>query len=227
MYTAALGALWTFRIARKGESSKTSNNGPSKGTNAANKEAIVLKHVMDLHLALLKLATAQLDPATLPTTGTAPNGTTLPNPAPAEKITAVLRRILQSLRVASHWVTASADYLSRSTKPDKAPAALMRSMGEFWYSYAEFSTALNAAFGGDSAEMAALSNVVLEEDVELEGFTPLKGSLKRHHLDPGEKAGTVFLNQVHPNDEYLLRIRDILEDAEGLVKSEVLITLNI
>lgn len=176
---------------------------------------------MDLHLALLKLATAQLDPATLPTTGTAPNGTTLPNPAPAEKITAVLRRILQSLRVASRWVTASTEYLYRSANPDKTPAALIRTMGEFWSSYAMFTTALDAAFGGDAGETATLGTVLLEEDVELEGFTPLKGSLKQVRAAGVDNAGTVLLNQVHPNDEYLLRIRDILEDAEALVKSEV------
>lgn len=141
VYTAALGALWTFRLSRKGESSKSGTNLPSKG-NTFIKEATVLTHVMELHLALVTLATAQLDPATLPTTGTASNGTVLPNPA--EKITAVLRRILQSLRVASRWLAVSTEYLYRSANPEKAPTALIRTMGEFWSSYATFATTLNA-----------------------------------------------------------------------------------
>jgi len=177
---------------------------------------------MDLHIALLKLGIAQLDPATLPTTGTAPNGRTLPNPAPAEKISAVLRRILQSLRVASRWVTANSDYLYRCSNPDKAPPALIRTMGEFWSWHAAFATALNNEFGeGSTGDPGPLNPVLLEEDVELEGFTPLKGSLKRHRLAGTNKAETGLLNQVHPNDEYLLRIHDILEDVETLVKSDV------
>jgi hypothetical protein len=205
-------------MARKSESSKASHS----KSEIVQKEGIVLTYVMDLHLALLKLATAQLDPATLPTTGTAPNGTTLPNPAPAEKISAVLRRILQSLRVASRWVTANSDYLYRCANPDKAPPALIRTTGEFWSSYAAFATALNSEFGqGSTGDPGPLNPVLLEEDVELEGFTPLKGSLKRDRIAGTSKAGTGLLNQVHPNDEYLLRIRDILEDVEALVKSDV------
>jgi hypothetical protein len=203
-------------MARKSESSKPSTS----KTNTALKEGVLLTHVMDLHVAILKLATTQLDPAELPTTGTAPNGTTLPNPAPAEKISAVLRRLLQSLRVASRWVTASTDYLYRSANPDKAPVALIRTMGEFWSSYAAFATALGAAFGeGTTGDPGALNPVLLEEDVELEGFTPLKGSLKRRRRVTG------LLNQVHPNDEELLRIRDILDDAEALVKSEARLSI--
>jgi len=182
----------------------------------------VLTHVMDLHLALLRLAITQLDPANLPSTSTAPNSTTPLNPAPAEKITAVLRRILQSLRVASRWVTANTDYLYRSANPDKGPDALVRTMGEFWSAYATFATALDTVFGkGSIGDFGLPGTILLEEDVELDGFTPLKGSLKPQRPPGVTKAGIELLNQTHPNDEYLMRIRDILEDADALTKSKV------
>lgn len=171
------------------------------------REKVVLMHVMELHLGLVRLAITQLNPDAIS------NSTT-----PAEKITAVLRRILQSLRVASRWVTVSLDYLYQSTIPtgdsnseNTASPGLTRVLGEFWSSYAVFITALEKTFPVKDLQVG---NVSVEEDIEFAAFTPLKGSLK-----PSKNA--IPLNQVHPNDEYLLRIRDILSDAAVLVKSEV------
>jgi hypothetical protein len=155
---------------------------------------------MDLHLGLVKLAIAQLTPDTIGAEESA-----------AGKITAVLRRILQSLRVASRWVSANLEYLYRSAAPLKATPGLTRTLGEFWSSYATFATLLASTFPMQDLQVP---NVALEENVELADFTPFKGSLK-------DSEDAIPLNQVHPNDEYLLRIRDILGDADTFVNSEV------
>lgn len=199
IYIAALGALWTSRILRSKQQKSTDSKDSSK-TSESHREGEILTHVMDLHLGLVKLAVAQLKPDTIADEETA-----------AEKITAVLRRILQSLRVGSRWVSANLDYLYRSANPSKAAPGLTRTLGDFWSSYAIFSTLLATTFPLKDLQVP---NVTLEEDVELADFTPLKGSLKT-------SGDAIPSNQVHPNDEYLLRIRDILGDANAFVESEV------
>lgn len=201
VYTASLGALWSLRLRAKSKKEPKAVDGQM--------ESVILAHVMDLHLGLVKLAIKELSSTPASASG-------IPSTAPAERITAVLRRILQSLRVASKWVVANQDYLSRTANPEKEPhPSLARTLGEFWPAYATFITTLATTF--PKQDLRGVPSVVLEEDVELSAFTPLKGSLK----SAAKNGSVVALNQVHPNDEYLLRIRDVLKDAVTLTKSEV------
>ncbi|KAG8796612.1 hypothetical protein FRC17_007974, partial [Serendipita sp. 399] len=202
IYIAALGAHRTISIlARK---STGTDAGKRTKVHAQKMEGVVLTHIMELHLVLVKLATEQLAPEVVS-----------PGVSPPERITAVLRRILQTLRVASKWLIGNQDYLYRAANPEKSPQpGLTRVLGEFWPAYAQFATALSSTFPKDVVK--DIQRVQLEEDVEFAGFTPLKKLLK-----PPEKLPTGIANQAHPNDEYLLRIRDILKDLFALVKSNV------
>jgi hypothetical protein len=208
IYIAALGSLWTIRMSKHKKTNSSKEPSPTKAPDIS-REGIVLTHVMDLHLGFIKLAIAHLDPATMP------SGTT-----PAEKIAVPLRRILQSLRVSSRWVCANLDYLYRSTNPDKAAPGLTKTMGEFWSSYAQFLTALQAAFTPSDLQSIADWKVTLTEDDDFAGFTPFKGSLVPY-IPPEDEVKEVPISQVPPNEECLLRIRDVIVDGIELVKAEV------
>ena len=104
---------------------------------------------------------------------------------------------------------------------------------EFWRAYAQFSTALRLAFPPEKLPKLVTT---LEEDVEMAGFSPLKKFV------PGEVVGTtgnkegpkdarngsangvphvVPPQQVHPNEEQLMRIADLIADAQSVAKDEV------
>ncbi|KAG8772509.1 hypothetical protein FRC15_002680 [Serendipita sp. 397] len=217
VYVAALGAHRTISVlARK---STSTDGGKRNKAHAQKMEGLVLLHIMELHLCLVNLATEQLtlDAITTSTSDT-PSGVGLPPPPlppPAERITAVLRRVLQTLRVASKWLLGNQDYLYRAANPDKSPPpGLTRTLGEFWPAYARFATRLSTMFPKD--DVRDIQKVTLDEDVELAGFAPLKKLLKAP-----EKLPVGIANQAHPNEEYLLRIRDVLKDLYALVKSQM------
>jgi len=87
---------------------------------------------------------------------------------------------------------------------------LTAALAQFWPAYAEMLTLLGRVFPTDQLQGI---NVKLEEEIELSGFSPMKGSLDTNSTGP---AG-----QVHPNDEYLLRISDILIDAALIADADV------
>jgi protein SMG7 len=204
IYVAALGALWTLRMFRRGSKAtkeSTSDNKEAKERSEPNQmEAVVLTHVIRLHLALVRIAHPQLEEEAVK----APTG-----PA-AERITAILRRSLQNLRVASKWLRANLEYLSRASSPTRTTPDLTAALAQFWPAYAEMLTLLARVFPADQLQGI---NVKLEEEIELSGFSPMKGSL---YTDSTGPAG-----QVHPNDEYLLRISDILTDAALIADADV------
>ncbi|KAI0768280.1 hypothetical protein BD413DRAFT_634063 [Trametes elegans] len=104
-------------------------------------------------------------------------------------------------------------------------------ISDFWQMFAQFSTILWRAFPQDKLPKLATT---LEEDVELAGFLPLKkfipseviGVLKESGKDG--RSGTmspgfqvVQPEQVHPNEEQLMRIADLLVDAQALARDEI------
>lgn len=110
-------------------------------------------------------------------------------------ISAVLRRILPSLRIISKWLKLHLDYVQR-VRPD-AP---------FWTSYADTITAFGNLF--PIVQLPSLTNA-LEEDIDMRGFTPLS----RGMVNTTPQAES---HVVHPNEEQLMRIADLQVDA-GLI----------
>lgn len=203
IYVAALGALWTLRMFRRGSKAtkeSTSDNKAKDRSDPNQMEAVVLTHVIRLHLALVRIAHPQLEEEAVKS----PTG-----PA-AERITAILRRSLQTLRVASKWLRANLEYLARASSSTRTTPDLTAALAQFWPAYGEMLTLLARVFPADQLQGI---NVKLEEEIELSGFSPMKGSLDTNSTGP---AG-----QVHPNDEYLLRISDILTDAALIADADV------
>ncbi|KAI0634007.1 hypothetical protein C8Q77DRAFT_1055468 [Trametes polyzona] len=116
-----------------------------------------------------------------------------------------------------------------------APLAIpvMPSLADFWQSYARFATALWRVFPQQKLPKLATS---LDEDVEMAGFLPLKKFVPSEVVsastspkdtpsdDHGVAASRSKLlppEQVHPNEEQLMRISDLLADAQALARDEI------
>jgi hypothetical protein len=98
----------------------------------------------------------------------------------------------------------------RASSPTRTTPDLTAALAQFWPAYGEMLTLLARVFPADQLQGI---NVKLEEEIELSGFSPMKGSLDTNN--------TVPAGQVHPNDEYLLRISDILTDAALIADADV------
>lgn len=120
-------------------------------------------------------------------------------------ITAVLRRLLPALRIFSKWLKANASLLSENS---------IAQQEEFWTTYASFCRHLEALF--PLARLPELSDA-LEEDFDMRGFSPLKrGMMETRRGTESNEHGTLGHNvsDVHPNEEQLMRISDLLCDGK-------------
>ncbi|EED79786.1 predicted protein [Postia placenta Mad-698-R] len=218
----AQGALWRYRSTRQ---SSSSSHRRSSATSITSTESHIATHLLATHRALLEVGVAQL--------AEAPEDPS--NQDLAQKITAELRRTLPALRLASKWSLGTApgehanghtntrsrdrrDRGRRSTGPG-APDVGVR---EFWNAFMQFSSALSRTF--PLVRLPPMA-VPFEEDVELGGFQPLKTFVSSGgRSGNGSKAPSVnsevLPEQVHPNEEQLMRIRDLLMDAQALAAAE-------
>lgn len=111
---------------------------------------------------------------------------------------------------------------------------------QFWNEYLRFCDTLIHAFPMDQIPELQTQ---LEEDVEMAGFLPLRKYMygsdgkppgsRRTSTDPGmtskvigdaqstEEDRALGREQVHPNEEQLMRISDILVDAKAVAEDEV------
>lgn len=187
-------------------------------TSSKHWEPFVLTHALDLIGTLMEVSTSEMtgfDNAEGEAKTDAGQGNEAEDSlALAQRITAVFRRALPALRIASKWLKANLEYVvTNGAEP-------------FWVKYAEFATTLAGTF--PPAKLPALS-IPLEEDVDMKGFAPLKRTMmetKAFEDANGAKLAvsgdTDGLGGVHPNEEHLMRIGDLLLDALYLAQSEVL-----
>jgi hypothetical protein len=124
-------------------------------------------------------------------------------------ISAVLRRILPSLRIISKWIKSHTDYVSRTALTPNEQ--LRQAIEEFWQRYYQLMAALDKLF--PIAQLPSLHEA-LEEDVDMRGFLPLKRGLTEKSSN-----GQEFRHDVHPNEEQLMRISDLLVDAKLLMQN--------
>ena len=152
----------------------------------------------------------------------------------AQSITAVLRRALPALRIASMWLLSNADYLSKfdstsaTFKSDdpSVPPAICSAIRGFWTNYATFANALAKAFPMQYLPVTA-SDLMLEEDIDMMGFAPLRRRMKdasvgkvARGVSAALSAAPVSNSTLHPNEEQVLRLGDLLGDANLLATSE-------
>lgn len=234
------GALWKHRMIRDpGITDQNPTSPPA--ISAAAIETRILSHILALHRVLLQVGIVELE---APPEDAAENDL-------AQRITATFRRTLPALRIAGKWLRANLRYVLESQGADaplekeryqrsERYSRMVRSikMGErstgvprFWSTYAEFSSALLRAF---PAERLPVMNAPLEEDIEMRGFLPLRKMVGEGrssvegkglgHEGVAEDRNLIAAqtrDQVHPNVEQLMRIADLLDDANALVEMEV------
>lgn len=229
--TVAQGALWkhrTFRLSSVGANGRSRSAGPQLLVT----ESQIATHVMALHRTLLTVGIHELKEA--------PQEDDL-----AQRITATFRRTLPALRIASKWLRANLSYVLQSCDPSTRPENgetvqrnghvsrtesyfFIEDLARFWATYAEFANALLSNF---PVEKLPAFDVTLEEDVEVAAFLPLKRIMSGHisSNNDGEAAGsaqgstsaTSSRTQAHPNEEQLMRIADLLADAQALTDIKV------
>jgi len=136
-------------------------------------------------------------------------------------ISAVLRRLLPSLRIISKWTKLHLEYVCRFPFDSDI---LGSTLPAFWQRYARLIGALARLFPID--QLPSLSDP-LEEDIDLRGFIPLSRGLansaeQRNGSTNGQSENKVVqLHDVHPNEEQLMRIADLQVDAKLLMQTEV------
>ncbi|KAF8352026.1 hypothetical protein F5887DRAFT_1068400 [Amanita rubescens] len=179
------GALWKHRMRR--DTSKEQHGGSSTLL-----EWYIVKHLLDMHRALLEIGRDELN--------VPPSHDTRDDLG--QQITATFRRTLPAMRVASKWLRANAKYLSQDPefnaylqKKKVATLTTLRSSGK--------------------SKLPKLT-APLEEDIELGGFLPLKKLMNSVRTDDQGKVKPQ--EGVHPNEEQLMRIADLHEDARAIAE---------
>lgn len=143
-------------------------------------------------------------------------------------ISAVLRRILPSLRIISKWLKLNTTYLSRLASPssnDQASSPELRAaISSFWNTYQAFFQSSSKLF---ILERLPSITRPLEEDIDMRGFAPLQKG-KTADIDSfaadatsatdsadagGDVDGEYEGREVHPNEEHLMRLGDIQVDG--------------
>ena len=166
-------------------------------------ESRIVSHILALYRALLQCGITELDEAAK-----------IVEEDLAMRITATFRRTLPALRIASKWLRVNVEYvlggIPRDTK-DPALSIVIGDMSAFWEVYTSFATRVVLVFPPTS--LPRLKGP-LEEDVDSRGYLPLGGMLVQDTIPVGsEGEDTRTPEQVHPNEEQLMRIWDIGRDA--------------
>ncbi|KAI9513460.1 hypothetical protein F5148DRAFT_948581, partial [Russula earlei] len=186
---AAQGALWKQR--------KVSTS------TSISMESRIASHVLALHRALLQNGITQLDEAAK-----------IVEEDLAMRITATFRRTLPALRIASKWLRMNLEYVLGDTRKDKdgpVRTIVIKDISTFWETYTSFATRIVLVF--PPTNLPQLKRP-LEEDVDSRGYLPLAGMLVQDILPvSSEDEDTRVPEQVHPNEEQLMRIWDIGYDA--------------
>lgn len=228
------GALWKHRMVRQ-------PSNVDKKSRSSSTESRIATHLLDLHNVLLKIASREL--AEVPPEDAAQGDL-------AQRITAVFRRTIPALRMAGKWIRANTRYLSQAAgvtpeavrsrgrgreggraagKDKSASPVTVPGLAAFWMEYIRYVNVLTTTFPFDRLPVM---NAPLEEDVEMVGFLPLRkymigdgkpvvspGLIKPDlHGQPPLEDATLGL---HPNEEQLMRICDMIVDAKAVAEDEV------
>lgn len=145
-------------------------------------------------------------------------------------ISAILRRILPSLRIISKWLKLNTTYLSRLASPsgnDQVSSPELRAaISSFWDTYHAFFQSSSKLF---ILERLPSITRPLEEDLDMRGFAPLQKG-KTADIDSFAAGATSAVDstdvggdgngddggegrEVHPNEEHLMRLGDIQVDG--------------
>lgn len=209
-FTMAVAAMWS----NQHYALRPDRPIPSTVENQQTAHSLILAHVISLLRVMMEVGSAQITEA-LKSSGREGTAGNL-----AGLITASFRRTLPTLRIASGWLKNNIDRLVQPSK-DVGPGSTQNDgfntvLSTFWSSYATFASDLRRVF---PVEQLPTANTVLDEDIELRGFLPFKDqALKAHFIGLVTRADS---SMVHPNEEHLMRLRDIQKDAAEVASLEV------
>lgn len=209
-FTMAVAAMWS----NQHYALRPDRQFPSSLENQQTAESLILAHTISLVRVLMEVGSAQINEA-LKSSGREGTAGNL-----AGLITASFRRTLPTLRIASGWLKHHINRLvqqSRDIAPDSAEVDEPNTvLSTFWSSYVTFASDLRRVF---PLEQLPTEDTVLDEDIELQGFLPLKNqALETNSIGLVKRVDS---SMVHPNEEHLMRLRDIQKDAAELASLEV------
>ncbi|CAE6366101.1 unnamed protein product [Rhizoctonia solani] len=223
VFAITLGALWRVRMfnGHTPERTRTKPKGNEREDEREDNvplETRIVAHLIALYTVLLEIGAREIQEG-VGEAGEMQGDEGQRSEKLAQRITGTFRRTLPALRIANKWIKASVRYLQQypleeahefdATSPS-LPNTIRPSLASFWRAWSRFDARLSEAFPLD---LLPRVTVDLEEDIDMKGFSPLKwGSggvdSDRGTIDENEAAS------VHPNEEQLMRIGDLIVDAK-------------
>ncbi|QRW25959.1 hypothetical protein RhiXN_11036 [Rhizoctonia solani] len=222
-----LGALWRVRMFRmEGDHKPERRRAKPKASDREESreediplETRVVAHLLALYTVLLEIGIREIQDG-VKEVGEMAGDEQQQAEKLAQRITGTFRRTLPALRIANKWVKANVRYLQQyplddSQEPNTPtsptlPNTMRPSLTSFWHAWSRFDGQLNEAF---PLNLLPSVSVNLEEDIDMKGFSPLKWE-SNGGLDPVGRGGqgTNEAASVHPNEEQLMRIGDLIVD---------------
>ncbi|KZT01341.1 uncharacterized protein LAESUDRAFT_486112 [Laetiporus sulphureus 93-53] len=223
----AQGALWKHRDVRHKAARSRGSSRRSLYASDLCVESQIAGHLLALYRVLLEVGVVQLAEPPPEDAGEL-----------AQSITAPFRRMLPALRLSSKWVRANYKYILQSPRPHgvngnrtdaldsrnrpgrhSSAQLVLPGVQSFWSDYTEFFNALLRKF---PLEKLPDLKTVLEEDVEMIGFLPFKDLISDDVMTSVLRKGALagenppLPEGLHPNEEFLMRIKELLRDAKAL-----------
>ncbi|EJU01610.1 hypothetical protein DACRYDRAFT_89295 [Dacryopinax primogenitus] len=191
--------LMDFAVLWRTENSKVSTREPSDGgapVESSSSTWPILCHILDLISDLFTIAQDEVSQADV-------------QASPVLRISAILRRVLPALRLASKWMCSR----FASSEWDQPPSSdLAARLTIFWASYVAFLNVMSCSFPLSDLPKP---NQILEEDFTPIGFLPMLARDAVPHISAPAAAA-----KYHPNEEHLIRIADLLWDGITLAQAE-------
>ncbi|KAK9332200.1 hypothetical protein V1520DRAFT_335478 [Lipomyces starkeyi] len=132
-----------------------------------------------------------------------------------EGVSAVARRVLYGLRIYSAWLMVNAKSMNVAEEVEQFPTLSVQ-IRDMWIDYADTLSSIAVLFGNLNLEK---TDVLLKEDIDLIGCEPLKGGFHGIRAEAEELTFAEIeevTSRLHPTEETLLRISDLLTDAVTL-----------
>ncbi|KAG8690558.1 hypothetical protein FRC11_010745 [Ceratobasidium sp. 423] len=228
VFVVTLGALWRVRMFRvEGDHSQERKRAKPKRNEREDEqdddiplETRIVAHLLALYTVLLEIGTREIQDGIVEA-GEMEGDERQRLEKLAQRITGTFRRTLPALRIANKWVKANVRYLQQYSleggKEPNTPASpslpntMRPNLNKFWRAWSQFDAQLSDAFPMD---LLPPITVDLEEDIDMRGFSPLKwGAGGRVDLGRGIPSENEAAS-VHPNEEQLMRIGDLIVDAK-------------
>ncbi|KAK9452601.1 hypothetical protein V1511DRAFT_490571 [Dipodascopsis uninucleata] len=136
------------------------------------------------------------------------------NDSSANGVPAVVRRVLYGLRIYSAWIVANIESIVRQSDSFDYKASVL--ISDMWLDYAEALSTVAVMFGDLGLEK---TDILLKEDMDLIGYEPLSGGfygIRSQSYDLSFAETEILASRLHPSEETLLRISDLLTDAVRL-----------